>query len=342
MSKENLITAIIYTGLDEQLGPEPNFWLPRETSKELLLHVSIKTITMLSAERGVTPRTLAFIPFAATGLKGIIKHIEWVDENRRGGTGHAAITIVFREEDDIIFYKYVNDLEFLFDRTAQQIMIIEESKKNRESINVLIQNLLNEVLIVLEEKKIEESQLSEVTAFPEKDQLHYQFKIIVAGDPTVGKTSTILRFTENAFRRSYIPTLGVAVSKKTINFDNIAVQLIMWDIAGQAKFEFMRTDFYKGAKAMFIVFDLTNPSSFDSVYNWYVDIVNHTESDEEMIGFVSGNKIDLVKDRKVQEIHARQLANQLNLEYFETSALTGNNIDIAFESLARALYDRNK
>ena len=116
----------------------------------------------------------------------------------------------------------------------------------------------------------------------------------------------------------------------------------MWDIAGQAKFEFMRTDFYKGAKAMFIVFDLTNPSSFDSVYNWYVDIVNHTESDEEMIGFVSGNKIDLVKDRKVQEIHARQLANQLNLEYFETSALTGNNIDIAFESLARALYDRNK
>ncbi|MCK4780342.1 MAG: GTP-binding protein, partial [Candidatus Lokiarchaeota archaeon] len=142
----------------------------------------------------------------------------------------------------------------------------------------------------------------------------------------------------HAFIRTYIPTLGVSISEKNIKVNNDYVNLILWDIAGQSKFEIMRRHFYKGSEAVILIFDLTNLKSFESIPNWYNDVIKNLKmQNEELIGFILGNKEDLLDERKVSVEQANEIAKKLNLEYLETSALTGKNVEESFYKLAKAL-----
>ncbi len=344
---EVLITAIVYTEINEEVGPRPISWIPSSLSDEDLIHVGIKTITILTAEQGMIPKTLSFIPFPSLNLKAIVKYLQWHDDERRGFVGNGAISLLFNEANDIIFYKYISDLEHLFENAAQKIVKIEESKGDKEEISSVLKNLVQGILYILEQMQIKEAAAMKLQAFPAKaedgtDLFHYQYKVIICGDPMVGKTSTILRFTDQAFKRSYLPTLGVSVSKRIVNIGNAIIQLILWDIAGQQKFETMRTQFYSGAKGMLLVFDLTSPPTFNSITKWYEDVKNFTSENDHILGYILGNKNDLTEDRKLDRTRAIQTANKLNLDYFETSALTGDNIETAFFTLAKTLYMLNK
>jgi Ras-related protein Rab-1A len=159
----------------------------------------------------------------------------------------------------------------------------------------------------------------------------------VCGDPGVGKTSTILRFTDNAFNRRYIPTMGTNISDKLFIIGGSAVELIIWDIAGQSKFETMRKHFYQGSEAIILIFDLTNPDSFESIRDWYRDITKYLPNASKIVGYVFGNKNDIVDERKVNNEDAIQLAKELNLNYVEISALTGHNVEFAFYKIAETL-----
>jgi len=170
------------------------------------------------------------------------------------------------------------------------------------------------------------------------EDIVYNFKIVVCGDPGVGKTSTILRFTDDAFVRTYIPTLGVNISEKNVEVNKIKVKLILWDIAGQIKFEAMRRHFYKGAEAVIFIFDLTNRKSFESIPNWYKDVErNIIHIEDEIIGFILGNKEDLSDQRTINFEESSLFAEKLNLEYVETSALTGKNVEEIFFKLTKTL-----
>jgi small GTP-binding protein len=158
----------------------------------------------------------------------------------------------------------------------------------------------------------------------------------------VGKTSTILRFTESAFDRKYIPSIGISVKDKIIRVKKNNVQLVIWDIAGQQKFDTMRSAFYKGARGVLLVFDLTNPKSFNDLRNWYKDIQRHVDIEEQLIGFILGNKSDKIEERRITKNQATALAKELNLEYIETSALTGDNIKESFYKMAKYLHDKSK
>ena len=164
-----------------------------------------------------------------------------------------------------------------------------------------------------------------------------KFKVVVLGDPKVGKTSTILRFTDNVFLRAYIPTMGLNITQKIFNIDSIVVELVMWDIGGQTKFEVIRKKFYEAASIILVVFDLTNPMSFANVSKWHQDIKNYMKNDKALKGYLIGNKIDLTKKRIVSEIDAKRLSYALDLEYLEISALTGYNIERTFHKIARKL-----
>jgi small GTP-binding protein len=198
----------------------------------------------------------------------------------------------------------------------------------------------------LDEFKIQEKQIVEqLIEFPEKlpeNPETYQFKLVVCGDPMVGKTSLILKYVKRVFQRSYLPTLGVSVSSKLIQVEDALVQLVLWDIAGQQKFQTMRTSFYNGARGVLLVFDLTRSETFQSMNNWFQDITNNIKGEPFLIGFVIGNKNDLNKARKVSNTEAIELVSNLNLEYFETSALTGENVDNAFTSLASKLLQESR
>ena len=179
-------------------------------------------------------------------------------------------------------------------------------------------------------------------AFPEEekkadDEDRYSFKVVVCGDPACGKTSTILRFTDRAFRRTYLPTMGVNITGKDVRLEGSKAHLVLWDLAGQVKFQYMRRQFYTGARGILFIFDLTRAKTFASIPNWFDDIKSNMRQKEEPIAILCGNKLDLEDQRQVSTEEAKKLANLLKLEYFETSALTGENIDEVFNLIAKTL-----
>ena len=340
---EEIIKAIVYTILDERIGPQPIIWDPLDLLEGIRMSVSIKAITMLSTDQGVMPKSLVIMPFPNFNLKGIIKYIERHDDNFRGGFELSTITLLFNEVDDLIFYKYMAYLESAFSGCAGKIIELENKNAETDEIFVQINKLRRNITEILGDLRNKEKTTTEQEAFPEDAEVAevisgYNFKIVVCGDPSVGKTSTILRFTDKAFMRTYIPTLGVAISEKNFIVKKQYINLILWDIAGQTKFEVMRRHFYQGTEAVVLIFDLTNRKSFESILNWYKDIKkNVIPYQGELVGFILGNKEDLFDERKVKFEEAMKLVDKFNLEYIETSALTGKNVEKSFLKLSEAL-----
>jgi small GTP-binding protein len=339
----DIIKAIVYTELNEGSGPSPVLWNPLDLSEKLRMSVAIKSITMLTTDQGVVPKSAVIMPFPSFNLKGIVKYIERETDSFKGGTALSTITLLFNEADDLIFYKYIDYLESAFADSAERIVDLKCNGAMTDDIfyeitklNLIISEILNDL------QKKEKSTL-EAEAFPEDDieeesAVVYNFKVVVCGDPGVGKTSTILRFTDDAFARTYIPTLGVNISEKNVEINNLKVKLILWDIAGQIKFEAMRRHFYKGAEAVIFIFDLTNRKSFESISNWYKDVErNIIHIEDDIIGFILGNKEDLSDQRTITFEESSLNANNLNLEYVETSALTGKNVEEIFFKLTETL-----
>jgi len=338
-----LIKGILYTELDDELGPNPFVWLG-DVPQSSRIHISVKTITVLSGEKGLIPESLVLLPFPSLKLKGLIKYIKWNDESRRGGIGQGAITLLFKESDDVIFYKYLNLFETSFEEAAEKIASLQKLRAPRENYIDILDKLfltINQFLIEFKNNEIAEENAK---AFPdqkikEAKLINYKFKIIICGDPSVGKSSLILRYTNNAFRRHYIPTLGVHVSDKIFQIEESYIQLVLWDIAGQAKFETMRQQFYLGSDGIFLIFDLSKPNSLESVSNWYYDIQNQLTDRPALTGYILGNKKDIVQPLGSTSEKGYDLASYLNLGYIETSALTGENVDYAFYTIAKSLYN---
>jgi small GTP-binding protein len=169
------------------------------------------------------------------------------------------------------------------------------------------------------------------------------YKIIVIGDPAVGKTSLILRFTDNAFRQSYLPTIGTNLSDKVLSLGRENIELVFWDIAGQSKFSKARKNFYRGAHGIIIVFDLTSLESFKNVKAWHDDATSVLGS---VPCYVIGNKLDMADKRAVGDEEIRNLAQELSCGVFLTSALTGEHVEESFRDLAlrarKALEHRGK
>jgi Ras-related protein Rab-1A len=164
-----------------------------------------------------------------------------------------------------------------------------------------------------------------------EQEMEAVFKIIVIGDPAVGKTSLILRFTDNAFRQTYLPTIGTNLSDKVLTIENENIELVFWDIAGQSKFNKARKNFYKGAQGMIIVFDLTNRETFNNVKAWHDDATSVLGS---VPCHVIGNKLDMSDQRSVDDEEISNLARELSCDVVLTSALTGDHVDESFRDLA--------
>lgn len=158
----------------------------------------------------------------------------------------------------------------------------------------------------------------------------YIFKIVMAGDGAVGKTSIVRQYITHTFQKDYLSTLGVQVSTKEIRYPDLAViKLIIWDVAGQQIFGSVRPMYYKDASVAVLVYDITDRATFESIPKWVKEI--HENEPNASIVLV-GNKIDLDYARKVSKGEGEKLAKELNLGGFvETSARTGEGINKLFE-----------
>ncbi|MFX0073234.1 MAG: Rab family GTPase [Candidatus Hermodarchaeota archaeon] len=173
--------------------------------------------------------------------------------------------------------------------------------------------------------------------------MEYQFKIILIGDPAVGKTSIIDRFVHDEFSSSYQMTMGVDFLRKEIQDKDFNVKLTIWDIAGQDRFKFMRKNFYRGSKGALLIFDLTRESTYQGlIKNWYPEMKQFLNVNIPFI--LIGNKVDLIKDtgRIVNADDARAFAENNNSIYIETSAKTGENVENAFKELTRRIKEKIK
>ena len=109
--------------------------------------------------------------------------------------------------------------------------------------------------------------------------------------------------------------------------------MILWDLAGQSKFQKIRSLYYNGAQCVIIVFDLTKPESFENIKNWYSDVKSNFSNFDELEIVMCGNKCDLDEEIQISQEQALNLANELNIGYLETSARDGKNIDKIFNDM---------
>jgi len=170
----------------------------------------------------------------------------------------------------------------------------------------------------------------------------YRAKLTIVGDEAVGKTSLVRRFVENAFDTDYKPTLGVNISTKTVQFPDTEteVHFSIHDMAGQEQFARVRKAYFRGTSACFIVFDVTNPNSLQTVKSWYKQIREFAGTSTAII--LIGNKVDLFEERVVTSDMVHELIRELKCPYIETSAKTGENVETAFSLVAMYLCERSE
>ena len=91
------------------------------------------------------------------------------------------------------------------------------------------------------------------------------FKVLIIGDSSVGKSNILLRFSDNIFYETFLPTIGVDFKIKNLSVYEKQVKLNIWDTAGQDRFKTITAAYYKGAHGVIVVFDITDRNSFDHV-----------------------------------------------------------------------------
>ncbi len=165
-------------------------------------------------------------------------------------------------------------------------------------------------------------------------------KLILTGDFKVGKTSLIKRFIENLFKDSYIATIGVEISKKSVVMDeDTIVDFVLWDIGGQiSSMAPYRHRFYEGASAAFIVIDRTRLNNLESVKTWYKEIKKAVSHNIPVV--IVGNKSDLQDELVISEEEIKVVAKELGFHYILTSALTGENVNEAFLYIAYRFIEK--
>ncbi|CAM9223705.1 unnamed protein product [Lampetra planeri] len=177
----------------------------------------------------------------------------------------------------------------------------------------------------------------------------YLIKLLALGDSGVGKTTFLYRYTDNKFNRKFTTTVGIDFREKRVTYrgtdadgiteKNFRVHLQLWDTAGQERFRSLTTAFFRDAMGFLLMFDLTNQQSFLNVRNWMSQLQANAYCDSPDIVLV-GTKADLRNVRDVHGRQARDLADRYGIPYFETSAVTGTDVDKAVSTLLGLVMKR--
>ncbi|HKZ42761.1 MAG TPA: Rab family GTPase [Candidatus Hodarchaeales archaeon] len=169
----------------------------------------------------------------------------------------------------------------------------------------------------------------------------HEIKLLILGDPAVGKTSTVIRFATSSFEREYKPTLGTEIFVKELSVDEEKIILQVWDLAGSPLFSGVRKGFYKNSDAAFLVCDLTRPNTLESLKGWTAETFKALSY--HPVYLLVGNKVDLTTERKVTMQQLQVSGQKLQVvEIVEASARTGLNVNEAFYTVAKYVLDRKR
>ena len=168
---------------------------------------------------------------------------------------------------------------------------------------------------------------------------HVSLKIIILGASTVGKTTIFLRYFHQDHTQ-VLSTMGIDFKTKFFKFDDKKMKINYIDTAGQEKFKSISENYLKGTDGVILVFDLTNKETFDLVTYWHECMKKNNKSNIGKILF--GNKNDLEDKREVTYEEGKELANSIGCDYYEGSAMSGENIDFVMNEIAKLSYNEWK
>ena len=158
--------------------------------------------------------------------------------------------------------------------------------------------------------------------------------ILLLGDSSVGKTSIINQYVEGKFEENFISTCGLDLKEKKIIINDKQYQLLIMDTSGQERYHSIAESYYKRADGIILVFDITNRNSFNSLKNsWLKDVNSHGYFPK----IVVGNKKDLENIRVIKNEDIEKNKEFNEIECFETSAKTKENIETIFNKIAELI-----
>ena len=167
------------------------------------------------------------------------------------------------------------------------------------------------------------------------DDYEFIFKVLLLGNSNVGKSSLFLRFVDDIWNDTFVPTIGVDFKIKTFDIDEKRIKMQIWDTAGQERFKNIIASYYWGAHGILLIYDVTDKDSFKNLSNWLIEIEKN--SSKNVLKVLIGNKTDLEEKRVISYNQAKEFADSYGLKYIETSAKKNLNVNEAFATLGREL-----
>jgi len=167
------------------------------------------------------------------------------------------------------------------------------------------------------------------------DSVLTTLKILIIGESDVGKSSLLLRFTDDVFDPGLAATIGVDFKVKTVSIDGNKAKLAIWDTAGSERFRTLTPSYYRGAQGAILVYDVTNRQSFQKLDQWLYELETYSTR-SNIVKMLVGNKIDK-ENRAVTREEGMKYARKHSMLFIEASAKTCDGVQCAFEELVEKI-----
>ncbi|KAI7907271.1 P-loop containing nucleoside triphosphate hydrolase protein [Cokeromyces recurvatus] len=165
-------------------------------------------------------------------------------------------------------------------------------------------------------------------------------KLLLIGNSNVGKSSLLLRFTDDTFlpQEEVSATIGVDFKVSMMEVNGKMYKLTIWDTAGQERFRTLTSSYYRGAQGVILVYDVSNRETFDALNNWWNEVNTYCSS-PDVVKMIVGNKVDKESSRVVTYEEGANFAKKLSTLFVECSAKTKVGVRQAFEELVEKIIE---
>ncbi len=160
---------------------------------------------------------------------------------------------------------------------------------------------------------------------------------MILGNSNVGKTSFIIKYTENTFQEVYLSTIGIDYKVKKITIKETPYSIFFYDTTGQERFRSLAKNAIKIADGVILIYDITDKSSFESIHDWIKSVKQEKGDNFPLI--LLGNKIDKEEKRKVAKEEGEMLAKEYNIDFYEISNKEGIDLDEACKTFINTIIE---